>query len=315
MLEYLTKQLLASILVLFFVVTITFFLIQAAPGTLSILTDPTMDPEVIATIERRFGLDRPIYIQYGRWLSRLMQGDMGNSLVYGRPVLRMIVERLPATLLLGAAALVITILVGIPAGIVAARWPNSLLDQSLSFISVLGLATPNFWLGILLIILFSVQLGWLPGAGMQTIGRPFSLLDRLSYLILPAVVLATSTTAELMRYTRSSWLEIINQDYVRSARSKGLAEHAVHHKHIMKNALIPVITILGLSLPRLVGGAAIIESLFSWPGLGFMAVNAAIARDTTLILGTTIFVSVAVIISNLLIDLLYGLIDPRVRFD
>jgi peptide/nickel transport system permease protein len=315
MLEYISKQLLASILVLFFVITITFFIIQAAPGTLSILTDPTMDPEVVATIERRFGLDQPVYVQYSRWLSRLMQGDMGNSLVFGRPVLRMILERLPATLLLGVAALAITILVGIPAGIIAARWPNSPLDQGLSFISVVGLATPNFWLGILLIILFSVQLGWLPGAGMQTIGRPFSLLDRLSYLILPAVVLATSTTAELMRYTRSSWLEIINQDYVRSARSKGLAEHTVHNKHIMKNALIPVITILGLSLPRLVGGAAIIESLFSWPGLGFMAVNAAVSRDTTLILGTTIFVSVAVIVSNLLIDFLYGFIDPRVRFD
>lgn len=309
------RQLLASLVVLFFVVTATFFLIQTAPGQLSILTDPTMDPEVIATIERRFGLDQPAYVQYVRWMSRLVQGDLGSSLVFGRPVLSMIVERLPATLLLGVSALLITVLVGIPSGIVAARWPNSPLDQFLSFISILGLATPNFWLGILLIILFSVRLGWLPGAGMQTIGQPFSLLDRLSYLVLPAAVLATSTTAELMRYTRSSWLEIINQDFVRSARSKGLAEQVVHNKHILKNALIPVITILGLSLPRLVGGSAIIESLFSWPGIGSMAVNAAVSRDTSVILGTTIFVSVAVIISNLFIDVLYGLIDPRIRFD
>ena len=315
MIEYLFRQLFASIIVLLLVVTATFFLIQLAPGQLSILTDPNMDPEVVATIERRFGLDQPGYVQYARWMGRLVQGDMGSSLVFGRPVLDMILDRLPATLLLGFSALLITVLVGIPSGIIAARWPNSPLDQVLSFGGILGLATPNFWLGILLIILFSVRLGWLPGAGMQTIGQPFSVLDRLSYLILPATVLATSTTAELMRYTRSSWLEIINQDFVRSARSKGLSERVVHNKHILKNALIPVITILGLSLPRLVGGSAIIESLFSWPGIGSMAVNAAVGRDTTLILGTTIFVSVAVIVSNLVIDTLYGFIDPRIRFD
>lgn len=315
MIEYLVRQLLASVVVLLLVITATFFLIQAAPGQLSILTDPTMDPEVVATIERRFGLDQPVHVQYTRWMSRLAQGDMGNSLVFSRPVLDMILERIPATLLLGFSALLITVLVGVPAGIIAARWPNSPLDQGLSFFSILGLATPNFWLGILLIILFSVRLGWLPGAGMQTIGQPFSLLDRLSYLILPAAVLATSTTAELMRYTRSTWLEIINQDFVRSARSKGLSERTVHNKHIMKNALIPVITVLGLSLPRLVGGSAIIESLFSWPGIGSMAVNAAVSRDTPIILGATIFVAAAVIVSNLFIDTLYGFIDPRIRFD
>ena len=315
MTEYAIKQLLAGVAVLFVVVTATFFLIQAAPGRLSILADPTLDPSVFDAIERRLGLDQPVGVQYVRWMSNIAQGDLGRSLVFNRPVMQMIVERLPATLLLGFTALVITVLVGIPSGIVAARWPNSVLDQALSFASILGLATPNFWLGILLIILFSVQLGWLPGAGMQTIGQPFSVLDRLSYLVLPAVVLATSTTAELMRYTRSSWLEAINQDFVRTARSKGLVESRVHGKHIMKNALIPVLTILGLTLPRLIGGAAIIESLFSWPGIGSMAVNAAIGRDTPLILGTTIFVAVAVIVSNLLIDLLYGAIDPRIRFD
>ncbi|MBA2668179.1 MAG: ABC transporter permease [Trueperaceae bacterium] len=315
MTEYIIKQLFAGAAVLFIVVSATFFLIQAAPGRLSILADPTLDPTVAANIERRLGLDQSAAVQYVRWMTRIGQGDLGNSLVFGRPVLTMILERLPATLLLGFAALLITVFVGIPSGIIAARWPNSPLDQGLSFLSVIGLATPNFWLGILLIILFSVTLGWLPGAGMQTIGQPFSVFDRLAYLVLPAIVLATSTTAELMRYTRSSWLEVINQDFVRSARSKGLSERVVHGKHIMKNALIPVLTILGLTLPRLVGGAAIIESLFSWPGIGSMAVNAAIGRDTTLILGTTIFVAIAVIVSNLFIDLLYGVLDPRIRFD
>ncbi|MBW7915233.1 MAG: ABC transporter permease [Trueperaceae bacterium] len=315
MAEYLAKQLVASALVLFLVMTATFFLVKMAPGQLSILADPTMDPAVVASVEKRFGLDRPPFEQYLRWVSRMSQGDLGTSLVYGRPVLAMVTERLPATLLLGLVALSITVLIGIPAGIIAARWPNSMVDQALSFVGIVGLATPNFWLGILLIILFSVKLGWLPGSGMQTIGQPFSLLDRASYLVLPAIVLATSTTAEIMRYTRSSWLEVMNQDYVRTARSKGLAEPRVHLKHVFKNALIPVLTILGLALPRLVGGSAIVESLFSWPGIGSMAVNAAVSRDATVILGTTLFVSAGVIASNLLIDVLYGVVDPRIRYD
>lgn len=315
MFAYLTKQIAISVVVLFFVMTTTFFLIKSTPGQLSILADPTMSPDVVATIERRFGLDKSPAEQYVRWMGNMLRGDMGMSLVFGRPVLPMILDRLPATLLLGFAALLVTVLVGVPAGIVAARWPNSFLDQAFSFLSVVGLATPNFWLGILAIILFSVQLGWLPGSGMQTIGQPFSVVDRLSYLLLPAAVLATNTTAELMRYTRSSWLEVIHLDYVRTARSKGLGEQAVHGKHILKNALIPVLTILGLSLPRVIGGSAIIESLFSWPGIGSMAVNAAVGRDAPVILGTTIFVSIAVIASNLVIDLVYGLVDPRIRYE
>lgn len=150
---------------------------------------------------------------------------------------------------------------------------------------------------------------------MQTIGQPFSVLDRASYLVLPTIVLATSTAAEILRYTRSSWLETMSQDYVRTARSKGLAEYRVHLKHVLKNALIPVMTILGLALPRLVGGSAIVETLFSWPGIGSMAVNAAVSRDATVILGTTFFVSAGVIVSNLVIDVLYGIVDPRIRYD
>jgi peptide/nickel transport system permease protein len=315
MFAYLSKQIAVSVVVLFLVITTTFFLIKSTPGQLSILADPTMSPTVVATIEKRFGLDRSPVEQYFLWMGNMLRGDMGMSLVFGRPVLGMILDRLPATLLLGFTALLITVVIGIPAGVVAARRPNSFFDQVLSFLSVVALATPNFWLGILAIILFSVQLGWLPGSGMQTIGQSFSVLDRLSYLILPATVLATSTTAEIMRYTRSSWLDVLHQDYVRTARSKGLAEGAVHSKHILKNALIPVLTILGLSLPRLIGGSAIIESLFSWPGIGSMAVNAAVGRDATVILGTTIFVSVAVIASNLVIDVLYGFIDPRIRYE
>lgn len=314
MTQYLLKQFGASILVLFIVATATFFLVQAAPGGLSILADPNLDPQVVANIRRNYGLDQPVGVQYVRWLGRLFEGDLGHSLVFRRPVTDMILERLPATLLLGGSALLITLVLGLTTGILSARYPNTLLDQVLSFISFVSLAIPNFWLGIMLVMLFSVQLGWLPSSGMLTIGAPFSLLDRMSYLLLPALVLATSTTAELMRYTRSSWLEIMNQDYVQVARSKGLNEKTVNLRHILKNALIPILTIFGLFLPRLIGGTAIIESLFSWPGMGLMAVNAAVSRDATLVLGTTIFVSVAVILSNLVIDALYTLLDPRIRY-
>src|SRR5690625_333907 len=197
MTRYLFRQLFASVIVLLLVITITFFMIQLAPGRLSLLTDPNMDPAVVRNIEQRFGLDQPVHIQYVRWIGNLLQGDMGNSLVFNRPVLTMITERLPATLTLGFASLLLTVIVGIPAGIIAARWPNSILDRFLNLVAMVGLAIPNFWLGILLISLFSVKGGWLPGAGMRTLGMDFSLLDRLSYLVLPSIVLATSTTAEL----------------------------------------------------------------------------------------------------------------------
>lgn len=314
MLNYLLRQGMASLAVVFIVLTATFFLIQSAPGSLSILADPNLDPEVRATVERSYGLDQPIFVQYAQWMGRLVQADLGSSFNFRRPVSEMILERLPATLLLGAAALVITLAVGFTGGVIAARHPNSPLDQVLSFVSFVGLATPGFWLGIVLIIVFAVQLRVLPAAGMQTVGIPFSLLDRLSYLVMPAVVLAAGTTAELMRYTRSSWLESMNQDYVRTARGKGLSERVVHGKHVFRNALVPILTVFGLFLPRLVGGAAVIEALFAWPGIGSMAVEAAIGRDAPLILGVTMFVSVAVIFSNLVIDALYVWIDPRIRY-
>ena len=314
--RYLLERLTGSLVVLFLVVTITFFMIQAAPGGLSILMDPGMSPAEAERIARNLGLHDPPHVQYLNWITNFLSGDLGNSLSYGgRPVLNMVLERLPATILLGVSSALLALLVAIPAGIIAARYRNSITDQTLSFLSSIGLATPNFWLGIMLIVLFSVELGWLPSSGMRTVGEPFSLSDRLIHLILPTIVLGTSTIAELMRYTRSSWLEVIGLDYIRVAQSKGLAPVAVDLHHVMKNALIPVITVFGVILPRLIGGSAIVETLFSWPGLGQLAVDAALRRDTPLILGITIFVSVIVIISNLIIDMLYPLLDPRIRYE
>lgn len=313
MTRYVLVRLVASMVTLFLVVTTTFILIKVAPGGLATLMDPELDPEDAARIAHNLGLDQPAHVQYLRWLGNVARGDLGRSLTYGRPVVSMVLERLPATLQLVGAALLIAITLGIPMGVFSARYQYSLPDQVLSFFSFLGLAIPNFWLGILAVILFSVELGWLPSSDMMTPGIPFSVQDRLRHLVLPALVLATSLTAQLLRYTRSAWLEVLSQDFVLVARAKGLNEFVVQTRHIMKNALIPIVTILGLYLPLLVGGTAVVEALFSWPGMGSLAVDAALRRDSPLILGITVLVSLTVIASNLLIDLLYPILDPRLR--
>jgi peptide/nickel transport system permease protein len=312
-LGYTIRRVFASAIVLFVIVTGTFFLIQAAPGGLGILMNPELDPEVVAQIEANLGLDQPAHVQYARWMGNLLRGDMGTSLTYNRPVLTMVLERVPATMLLAGSALLISIVISIPLGVLCARNQHSWIDQLLSSLSFVGLAVPGFWLGILLVILFAARLRWLPAAGMMTTGEPFSYGDRLRHLVLPAAVLAVPIIAETMRFTRSSWLELLHSDFVRVARSKGLSEFSVQYRHILRNALIPIVTVVGLFLPRLVGGAAIVESLFSWPGMGSLAVDAATRRDAPLILGATILVSLGVIVSNLLIDLLYPALDPRLR--
>lgn len=313
--RYLIGRLISSLVVLFMVVSLTFVLIQVAPGGLSILMDPNMPAAEVERLSRNLGLDRPPHLQYLSWLRNVVQGDLGASLSYGgRPVREMIFNRIPSTVLLGASAAGLSLLLGIPLGIYAARNQNRWGDQLIGFLTFLGLATPNFWLGILMIVLFSVNLGWLPASGVRTIGVPFDLGDRILHLLMPALVLATGTLAELVRYTRSSWLGVMKMDYVQVARAKGVSERSVHYRHVMKNALIPVLTVFGVSLSRLVGGSAIVETLFSWPGVGQLAVDAALRRDTPLILGITIVVSLAVVLSNLLIDLIYPLLDPRIRY-
>ncbi len=316
MARYLLGRTLAALLVLWLVITATFVMIQAAPGGLSILMNPNISAEEAARLGRNLGLDRPVHEQYVQWLGNFLRGDLGASLSYaGRPVGAMVVERLPATLKLGLSAALFAVAVGVPLGVAAARHQNGFVDQAAGVVSGTLLATPNFWLGILLIVLFAVQLEWLPASGIRTIGsRGGGLADQLAHLVMPAVVLGTSTLAELTRYTRSAWLETMRQDYVRTARSKGLARGAVDRKHVLKNALIPVVTVFGVALPRLIGGSAVVETLFSWPGLGQLAVDAALRRDTPLILGVTVFVSLMVVVSNLVIDATYPLLDPRVHY-
>lgn len=305
-----TSEALALILA---ITVFTFVLINAAPGGPSILLDPSMAPEDAERLAALYGFDRPVFEQYARWLWQVVQGNLGFSLVVGKPVGGLIANALPATLLLSGAALLVAIAVAIPLGIIAAVHRNSVLDQTLTAVSFFGLSLPVFWFGLMLIILFSVTLNWLPAGGMSTPGEA-SPANVAWHLILPVIALSTSIMAELVRYTRSSMISVLGQDYVRTARAKGVAETAVIVKHAFRTALVPVVTLLAMLIPRLVGGAAVTETVFSWPGMGRLAVTAALNRDFPTIMGITLVISIIVIVSNLIVDLLYLRLDPRVRY-
>lgn len=313
--RYVFFRLIQALLVLFVVYSITFFMIQIAPGGPSILLDPELDLETSEQIRHNLGLDQPIYVQYVRWLSGAIRGDLGRSLVSRRPVRSMVLERMPATLLLSSVSLLFAIVIGISLGVLAAKLHYSIYDHLATVVSFLGVSMPGFWMGIMLIFLFSVRLRVLPSAGMYTIGADFSLTDRLTHIIMPSFVLGTGALAQITRFTRSSMLDVMAQDYVRTARAKGLSELAVTFGHGLRNALIPIVTVIGLRLPLLVGGAAITEAIFGWPGIGRLAVDAAYHRDYPVVMGVTILVSVMVVLTNVLIDVLYAYIDPRIRLE
>ena len=309
------RRVLHALLVLLMVSLITFGLIMAAPGGPSILLDPDMTPADRARMRQELGLDAPVHIQYLKWIGNAMRGDLGRSLVQKRQVAEMIGERVPATTVLAGAGLLLTLLVGIPLGVAAATRPRSLLDHAATIASGIGVAIPGFWFGIMLIILFAVWLRLLPSAGMYTPGGPQALADLLRHLVMPTLVLTTFSLPQVTLFTRASVLETLRQDYVRTARAKGLDEQHVLFRHALRNALIPVLTIIGLLLPRLVGGAVITETVFAWPGMGRLSADAAFGRDYPLIMGITMVVSVVVIVSNLLTDIAYTIVDPRIRLD
>lgn len=297
------------------IVTATFLLLQLAPGGPAIMMNPDLTPEAREQITRQMGLDQPITVQYWRWLSSLLRGDLGISFSDRAPVGTLISTALPNTLQLSLAALLMTIALGVPLGVLAALQHRTIVDQVISIIAFLGLSIPAFWFGIVLILIFAVNLGWLPAAGMRTIGLPLTLPDALLHLIMPVVVLALANLAVVTRYTRSSMLNVLSEDFIRTARAKGLAPRSVTYRHALRNALVPVITVIGLRLPTLFGGTVITESVFAWPGMGRMSVNAALERDYPLVMGITVVMATVVMIVNLLVDLSYSYIDPRVRFD
>jgi len=265
-------------------------------------------------LHRDLGLDQPLVVQYVRWIGHVLQGDLGRSIPLGRAVLPEVLLRFKATLVLTAGALLIAILLGLSAGIVSAVKQYTWLDRISMGVAVTGVSLPVFWTGIMLILLFALQLRWFPSSGMSS---PYGtgVADVLWHLVLPAVTLGTASAAALARLTRSSVLEIIRQDYVRSARAKGLAERAVIARHVLKNAINPIITVLGLQVGFLLGGAILTETVFSWPGLGSMMVRAIQARDYPLVQGGVLLIATTFVLVNLVVDLLYAVFDPRIRYD
>lgn len=314
MARYVVGRLIQSAILLVLVTIIVFGLIHAAPGGPSaVMADTKLPAAQIARMRANLGLDEPVPIQYIKWIRALARGDFGLSYTDNRPVLSEIRQRFPNTLILAGSSFVLSLVIAIPLGIFSAQRARSATDNVVSGISFVGLAIPVFWFGIVLIIIFSVKLHWLPSSGMYTTNKGSTFPDLLKHLLMPAIVLATPTTAQLTRFVRASMLEVMSQDYVRTARSKGLAENRVIYLHVLRNALVPIITIIGILLQVVVAGAAVTESVFGWPGMGRLAVDSAFTRDYPVVMGITVLVAASVILINLITDLAYMLVDPRVR--
>lgn len=312
---YVLRRLLLAVPVLFGVSLLVFAVMHLAPGDpAAIMLGAQATREDVTRLHRELGLDRPLVVQYARWLGRVVQGDLGRSIPLGREVLPEVLTRFRATLILTGGALLVALAIGVPAGIVSATRQYSWLDRLSMGIAVTGVSLPVFWTGIMLIIVFSLMLRWLPSAGMYS---PYGgdVTDLLWHLVLPAVTLGTASAAALARMTRSSVLEIVRQDFVRSARAKGLAERAVVGRHVLKNAVNPVVTVLGIQVGTLLGGAILTETVFSWPGLGSMMVRAIQARDYPLVQGGVLLIATTFVGVNLLVDLLYAVFDPRIRYE
>jgi len=312
MLQYFLKRLAAIIPTVFFVTVIIFGLQQLLPGdAASVLAGENQDPEVIAYLQKKMHLDEPLPMRYAYWISGVFHGDLGESMRIQQPVLDLLKEKLPVTLQLAAMAMVIALLIGIPAGIVSAVGKDSAWDYVANVIALWGLSTPNFWLGILMILVFSVQLGWLPASGYVS---PFDdLKANLAAMIMPAFVLGNAIAAVLMRHTRSAMLQVLNADYVRTARAKGLTERRVVLKHALRNALTPIITLGALEFGTLLSGAVLTEQVFSIPGFGKLIVDAVFNRDYAVVQGVVLFTSSVYILLNLLADLAYFVVNPRLR--
>ena len=315
MTAFLLRRAAHALTVIFVVCTATFALVHLAPGGPAVLADPKLSLEEQAAIEQRLGLDRPVAAQYALWMGRVVRGDLGKSFLYEVPNRRAIGERLPNTALLAGTALLLSVLLGVPLGLWSAVRRGGLVDRVVSGLAFVAMAVPTFWLAIGAIFTFAIAVPIFPAGGASSAGEAGGFMDRLRHLVMPAAVLAAVTTAELLRYMRSSAQTALQQPFVRVARAKGLRNRAVAWRHVFRTALIPVVTAIGIQFPRLVGGAAITETVFAWPGLGRLGVQAALGRDYPLVMAITLFVSAAVVIVNMLMDLLYLWIDPRIRLD
>lgn len=313
MTRYIVERIIQAILVIWVVGTLVFFMLRAVPGDPIAAQLADVDPSQAEVIRARLGLDRPVYIQYLFWMRNMLQGDFGNSL-YGShvPVRQIVSEAVPRTLSLAFVAFVIAFTVGLSAGIVSAIKKNTIFDYALTLLAFLGISMPAFWIGIVMIIVFGIKLRWLPVIGYEPLSE--GVWEWLSHLIMPALASGLPFSAALARLTRSSMLEVLQQDYIRTARSKGLNERSVIMGHAFRNALIPVVTIMGISLALLFSGAVVVENVFAIKGLGRVLIQGITNRDYPIVQGSILLVSVLLVFSNVIVDVLYVVIDPRIDY-
>ena len=313
MLKYLGSRLAGMAVVMAIVAVLVFVLTRAASGDpVSVLLGDQATAADIARIQQQYGLDKPLPVQFGYWLKELARGNLGDSIFLQRPVTQALWERAEPTTLLALMAVAIAAVIGIPAGIVGAVFRGKWIDQVFTSLAMLGASIPSFWLGLVLMQVFAVALGWFPVSGYGDPGAP--LLERLRHLVLPAAVLGLLNSALIIRFTRASMLDVLNEDYVRTAHAKGLGEGPVVLKHALRNALVPIVTVLGLTVALMIGGAVVTETVFGLPGVGNLVVSAVLRRDYPVIQGALLVIAVIYVVINFAVDLLYTLVDPRVKF-
>jgi peptide/nickel transport system permease protein len=310
---YVLRRLLAVVPVMLVVATVAFVLIHLAPGDpASVIAGPYASADDVAKLRHQLGLDEALPVQLVRWYGRLLRGDLGDSIFLRRPVTEAIIDRLEPTLLLTTWATLVAVLIGVPAGIVSARYHNSTVDQSLMGLALVALSIPNFLLGLLMILVFGVWLRWLPVAGYVPLDS--GLWPNLRSLLMPSLALGLVQSALIARITRSSMLDVLREQFVLTGRAKGLAENVVVYKHALKNAIIPTLTVIGITFALLIGGAVVIETVFNIPGLGRLIISAVLRRDYPVIQGVVLLIAVTYTAVNLLVDLAYLVVDPRVRY-
>ncbi len=313
--KYIWKRILIAIPVLIGITIIDYGIMCLAGSPLEMLQGPRVSEAALEAKAIAMGLDKPFYVQYFIWLKQLLQGNMGYSVKSYQPVLEMISSHLGPTLLLMGVSLIVSLLIAIPAGIYSAVHQYSKGDYAVVTFSFLGSSVPSFFLALLLIYIFTVKLGILPSGGMTTLGTDGGFGDVLKHMIMPVLVLAFSLAGSNIRYIRSAVLEILQQDYLRTARAKGIGRFKVIYKHALRNALVPIVTVIGMQIPMLFGGAVIIEQVFSWPGLGLMTMSAITARDYPVIMGVCLLSAIVVLAANLLTDIMYALVDPTITLE
>lgn len=314
MIKYVVKRILVMIPVFFCMTALVFFLSNLTPGSpIDAMITPEMGAEDVELLRQRMGLDQPIYVQYFRWLERMLTGDLGNSYRTSNPVIKDIGERIGPTLALTLTVLAVAVVTGVTLGVLAACKPYSLWDTLASGLSFVGSSMPGFFIALILVYCFSVKLGWFPTGGMYTNANTHNFADLARHMVLPTVSMAMASAGNYIRQTRSAMLEVMGEEYVKMARAKGMRERTVLYIHALRNALLPIVTTVGLSVPALVGGAVIIEQIFGWPGMGSLMVMSVTYRDYPVIMGITMYITIAVLITNLVMDLFYAVLDPRIR--